>query len=224
MSIERAKEICGWGAPAARNEPYLQAQWEAHGEDFLKWWQRRPEPAGEIDLAQFYEMARTTAGVALGLLDSAVVRPLEPRRLRDTGENADAAFAAAMQVQLGSEVTYFEVDDPLEIASSELGSFRMFGALCWQPEGAGLNVIPFAVQDDREGTFGHTLFDSTEHSDRDSAVVAIHPGLTIVARDGSVITPLEIDAEGICASIMRAGFHMAQLVVGALWSLEARGA
>lgn len=221
MRIERAKEICGWGAPAARDEPYLQAQWQAHGDDFPKWWQRRPEPGGEIDIAQFYEMARTTAGVALGLLDSATVRSLEAKRLRGAGQDADATFAAAMHVQLGSEVSYFEVDDPLDIASSELGSFRMFGALCWQPEGAGLNVIPFAAQDDREGTFGHTLFDSTGHSDLDSAIVAIHPGLTIIARDGSVITPLEIDAEGICGSMMRAGAHMAQLVVGALWSLEA---
>jgi hypothetical protein len=221
VSLARVNEICRHGAPAARKEAYLQEQWNAHGNDFLKWWNRRPAPGGEVDIAQFYEMARTTTGVARDMLPAARVEPLAAARLQIPGESADEGFAAVMNVDLRGGVVYYELDEPFDIGAADIAGTRMLGALCWQLAGAGLNVIPFAIQDDHDGAFGHTPFDTTTASDAYSPAVAIHPGLTVVAHDGTIIMPVELDAGGICGSVVRAGNHMAFLIVGALWSLEA---
>jgi hypothetical protein len=220
MGIAHAKEICSWGAPAAEAEPYLQAQWRQHGNDFLAWWDRRPEPGGEVDVAQFYEMARTTSGVAADLLDSANEVELSSSALRVPATSADNALDAVMHVELLGGIVYFDLTDPVDLGLPDVSDCRLLGALCWQLGGAGLNVVPFAVQEGREGAFGHTLFDSTGASNADAAQVAIHPGMTIVAADGGVITPVELDAPGICGAVMRAGNRMVHLVVGALWSIE----
>jgi hypothetical protein len=221
VSIDRAREICSHGEQAAEADPYLRGQWRKHGNAFLAWWNRRPPASSEVDVAQFYEIARTTAASALEVLGAAEVVPLSSDQLRMPASNTNAAFAAAMNADLGEGIAYFELDHPQDIGAPDMDDCVMFGALGWKRENAGLNVIPFANQGGRDATFGHVLFDSSGSRATCEPLIAVHPGLTVVSLDGSVITPVEIDSPSICGAVVRAGAHMAHLVVGALWAREA---
>lgn len=220
MSIERAKAICSYGDSAAHREPYLQAAWKEHGNDYLRWWDRRPVASSEADIAQWYEMARTTAAVALEMLDAATTKPLTASRLQTPSDDEDATFAAVMNADLESPVTYFELEQPHDIGSSELADCMMFGALCWRLESSGLSVIRFADQAGNDSCFGQVIFDAAGTWNADRPLIAVHPGLTVVSRDGTVILPVDIDFASLCGAVVRAGAHMAHLIVGALWSLE----
>jgi len=219
MTILKARIICQEALDSAEANQALAALRQQHGANFLEWFDQNPAGGSDQDLLQWLEITRSTAAVAMPLLNVATEQIFSADEFQMPASDPDKGLKAVENLRLSEETVFIVPSGPVDVSVEGLVGASLIGALCWQPENA-FNCVPFVEQGGNSAPFGHILIDPSLDLD---GMLLTHPGLLMIGKSGAVGTDVAISSTSLSGATYRSGAQATHLVAGALWRAEAQG-